>query len=521
MLLAEIGWVFIPVGVIVGAGVGIVIMLAVAAAKRKKMDGEVGQLMDQAKQEAERIKKDAFLQCREETYKIKEANERERSERMGEMKQLERRLLKREDALDLKGEKLQKTEKDLARQEAELHLKQKGIADKEAELASMLAKERETLQAISGLNKEEATKLLLSKLDTELQQEKAHLINKVMNEVKETQDTEARSVVALAIQRCAADHTAESVVSTVDLPNEDMKGRIIGREGRNIRAFERATGIDLIVDDTPGVVVVSGFDAVRREMARRAMEKLVLDGRIHPARIEEIVEITKKEMEDQIAQTGKQVCFDLDMHGLHPKLVMLLGRLKYRTSYGQNVLQHSMEVAQLASLMAQELKLDAALAKRCGLLHDIGKAVDQEMEGTHPNIGAELAKRFDEKKEVIDSAGNHHGTMDALYPYTVITAAADAISASRPGARRETLEKYIKRLERLESIATSHPGVDNAFAIQAGREVRVLVNAGKVDDKAAAILARDVAKEIEKELNYPGEIKVTVIRETRIVEYAR
>ncbi|MBI5367791.1 MAG: ribonuclease Y [Planctomycetes bacterium] len=487
---------------------------------RQALD-EAQRTLDSARDEKEKIIKEAHLKAREEAFKQKEAFEKVTSETRDELKQVERKLDKREDLIDRKTEASAKKERELEQRERLNEQKQKMLDEKGVELQNLIENARKQLHEIAGLSREEATRQVLSRIETELQTEISSMINKHKDKVKEVTESEARETVTIAIQRIAAAHTADTVVSTVDLPNEEMKGRIIGREGRNIRAFERATGIDVIVDDTPGVIVVSGFDSVRREMARRAMEKLIHDGRIHPTRIEELVEHSKKEMEEHIQQTGKQACYDLDIHGLHPKVITLLGRLRYRTSYGQNVLQHSMEVAWLSSAIAAEVKLDAKLAKRCGLLHDIGKAVDQEMEGSHPAIGAELLKRFDERPEVVDAAGGHHGDMNPEFPYTVITAAADAISASRPGARMETLEKYIKRMERLEAIANSYPGVECTFAIQAGREIRVLVNSQKIDDKGALVLARDIANDIEAELNYPGEIKVTVIREMRVVEYAR
>jgi ribonuclease Y len=347
------------------------------------------------------------------------------------------------------------------------------------------------------------------------------LIQKNMDGVREAVEQESKNVIAIAVQRWASEHTSAITTTTLDLPNDEMKGRIIGRDGRNIRAFEKTTGVDLIIDDTPGVIVISAFDGLRREMAKRALEKLIADGRIHPARIEEIVEATKQEMEQHILELGKQTCYDLDVHGLHPKLMALLGRLKYRTSYGQNNLYHTIEVAYLCSAIAGELKLDVKLAKRCGLLHDIGKAVDHELEGGHPAIGADLLKRFGESPDVVHSAAMHHESVTSNYIYTIITSAADAISASRPGARRDTVDKYIKRLERLEAIANSYQGVDHAYAIQAGREVRIIVNPEKVADNNTLTMARDIAKNIEKELTYPGEIKITVIRETRAIEYAR
>jgi len=361
----------------------------------------------------------------------------------------------------------------------------------------------------------------LDRLETQLAHEKATMIQRVTERTTEEADAMARDIVATAIQRSAAIHTQEIVVSTIAIPGDEMKGRIIGREGRNIRAFEKATGVDVIVDDTPGVIVISGFDSVRREIARRAMEKLVLDGRIHPARIEEIVAQTRKEVTEFIRETGKQTAFDCEVHNLHPKELEYLGRLYFRTSYGQNVLNHSVEVATLCGIMAAELKLDSQTAKRCGLLHDIGKAVDQEMEGSHPEIGADLARRFNEREEIINAIAGHHNDIPAISLHTVLVAAADAMSASRPGARRETLEKYIKRLEKLEEVASSFDGVQGAFAIQAGREVRVIANADRVDDAQAAAVCRDIAQQIERELTYPGEVKVTLIRETRCTEFAR
>jgi ribonuclease Y len=504
-------------GALFGFGAHLLYCLLVRRLARR----EAGQIIEDAHAEADRIIKESRLRSREEAFRMREQFQREHEEARAELKRMERRLAKHEDVLDRKVETLQNKERQLEELQRELGERQQQLERKSRELDGVLREQQEVLHRLSGLSPEEAKNTLLERLSHELEREQTELITKVKEKTCEIAESEARNLIATAIQRYAADHTAECVVSTVDLPNEEMKGRIIGREGRNIRAFESATGIDVIVDDTPGVVVVSGFDSVRREMARRAMKKLVSDGRIHPARIEEVVEATKKEMEQLTNQTGKHVCYDLDIHGVHPKLVSLLGRLKFRTSYGQNVLQHSIEVAQLTGLLAGEMKLDVSLARRCGLLHDIGKAVDQEMEGGHPAIGAELLKRFDEREEVVESAAGHHEDIEPRFIYTRLVGAADAISASRPGARRETLEKYIRRLERLEAIAGSFEGVENAYAIQAGREIRVVVNAHKVDDKHAVMLCREIAREIERELNYPGEIKVTLIRETRIVEYAR
>jgi len=479
------------------------------------------EIIDEAKAEAERLTRDAELKAREEIYKKREELEKEATETRRELRDFEKRLSRREDSLDRKVDLLNKKERYIENLEQNLARRRKELDERHNELERMIEEERLTLHRLSGLSEEEAKKLILERVEKETESEIAELLNKAMEKARETAEQKARDIISMAIYRCASDHTAENVVSSVELPNDDLKGRIIGREGRNIRALERVTGVDVIVDDTPGVVVVSGFDGVRREVARRALEKLVLDGRIHPARIEEVVASTRKEVEQVVREAGKQTCFDLGVHGLHPKLVELLGKLKFRTSYGQNVLQHSIEVAHLCAIIAGELKLNAQLAKRCGLLHDIGKAIDQEMEGTHPQIGSEIAKRFGEKPQVVAAIAEHHDDANPGSPYTVIVSAADSISASRPGARRESFEKYIKRLERLESIANSYSGVENAYAIQAGREIRVIVEADKVNDKAAAKICHDIATEIQEELSYPGEVRVTVIRETRCVEYAR
>jgi len=496
--------------------------LLLAHLRKKSALKQAEQIINEAREEAGRITRDAEIRAKEELYQRREEFEKEVSQARKELREAERRLSKREDNLDRKVDLINKKERYIENLERTLSAKQRDLQQKEAELQQMLEEEKLTLHRIAGLSEEEARNMLLQRLEKELERESAELIKKRVEMTREIAEEKAREIISLAIQRCAADHTAENVVSTVELPSDDMKGRIIGREGRNIRAFERATGVDVVVDDTPGVVVVSGFNGVRREVARRSLEKLVVDGRIHPARIEEVVNATKKEVDRIVVETGKQTCYDLGIHNLHPRLVELIGKLKYRTSYGQNVLQHSIEVAQLSAIIAGELGVDAQLARRCGLLHDIGKAVDQEVEGTHPQIGAELAKRYGEKREVIQAIEGHHDDSLNQRPiYTVIVAAADSISASRPGARRESLEKYIKRLERLESIASSYSGVESAYAIQAGREIRVIVDAQKVDDKGAAKLCRDIANEIQTELNYPGEVRVTVIRETRCIEYAR
>ena len=478
-------------------------------------------MLSDATNEADRIKKHADLAAKAEQLSLREAFEKETQEIRQELRQHEKRLSKREDAIDRKADLMGKKEKYVDNTERELSVRQKHLSDKEQELEKLLQEEKEQLHRVSELSREEAAQILMKRLEDEMQHECDALANKMIERAKESADRKAREIVSTAVQRCAVDHASDMVVSTIDLPNDDMKGRIIGREGRNIRAFEKATGIDVIVDDTPGVIVVSGFDSVRREMARRAMEKLIQDGRIHPARIEEIVEKARKELEGIIEETGKQTSLDVDVPGLPPKVIHLLGRLRFRTSYGQNVLNHSTEVAYLMGTMAAELGLEIRLAKRIGLLHDIGKAMDHEVDGGHAEIGADLAKKLGEKPEIVNAILAHHEAAEPETLYAVLVQVADALSASRPGARRESLEKYIKRLERLEEVAKSFGGVDSAFAIQAGREVRVIVRPDKITDKNLNRLARDIANEIEQELTYPGEITVTVLRETRVVEYAR
>jgi len=488
---------------------------------KKRAANEAGQILAAAKKDADKVRKEAELASKEEIFKRREEFEKETQEIRNELKLLERRLTRREDNLDQKTEAIGKHERVVDELEQQVAQRERQIRAQENQLASLLEQEKNALSKVAEMSREDARKLLLQKLESEITHEASALINRVIEQTKEQSEAKAREIITLAIQRCASDTTQEATVSTIDIPSDEMKGRIIGREGRNIRAFERETGVDVIVDDTPGVVVISSFDSVKREMARRALEKLILDGRIHPARIEEVVAEAKKEIEELIAEAGKQAILETDVHGLHPKEVQLIGRLRFRTSYGQNVLRHSIEVSLLSGILASELGLDIQLAKRCGLLHDIGKAVDHEVEGGHPSIGADLARRYNERQEVINAIGGHHDDIPPSNPFTIIVASADAISASRPGARGESLEKYIKRLERLEEVAKSFAGVESAYAIQAGREVRVIVNADKVPDTEAAKVARDIALEIEKELSYPGEIKVTLIRETRVIEYAR
>jgi len=471
-------------------------------------------VLEEAAKEAESKKREAVVEAKEEILKLRNEVERESRERRSELQRQERRLVQKEEGLDRKLEALEKKEENLAKRETEL-------AKMHEELKALHQKELQELERISGLSTEEARQILLQDVEKEIQQEAALLVKEIEGRAKEEADRRARNIISLAIQRCAADHVAESTVAVIPLPNEEMKGRIIGREGRNIRAFETLTGVDLIIDDTPEAVIVSGFDPIRRETARMALEKLISDGRIHPARIEEMVEKARKDMEVQIRETGEQAAFDANVHGLHPDLIKLLGRLKYRTSYGQNVLKHSVEVAYLAGLMAAELRADEKLARRAGLLHDVGKAVDHEVEGPHVTIGVDLAKKYGESPEVLHAIAAHHGDEEPETVEAVLIQAADAISAARPGARRETLEAYVKRLTKLEDIANSFPGVEKAFAIQAGREIRIMVKPDKVDDLGAVRLVRDIARKIENELEYPGQIKVVIIRETRVVEYAK
>jgi ribonuclease Y len=475
-----------------------------------------------AKERIENLEKEAELKAKDELFKKREEFNRELEQARAKFAEQERRLEKREDSLEQKHQVQTKREKSLDHNERKLKERRIELEKRQQEADEFVAKQSQLLQEISGYDREQAEKLLLTRLEHELAGEVAGRIQRHEENLKAIAEDKARRILATAIHRYAAEHTADTTVSTVDIPSDDMKGRIIGREGRNIRTFEKATGVDVIVDDTPGVVIVSAFDNVRRETARLALAKLIQDGRIHPSRIEEVVTETQKEMEKHVLEVGRQACQDSGIGPLHEKLQQLLGRLKFRTSYSQNVLQHSVEVAHLCGMMADELGLDGRLARRCGLLHDVGKAADHEMEGGHPKIGAELARRYGEtSKEVLHAIAGHHDDVTVDHVYTVLVAAADAISAARPGARRETLEKYVKRLEDLEAVAQGFPGVEHAYAIQAGREVRVIADAGKTSDSDAVRVCRDIARAIEQQLNYPGEIKVTVVRETRAVEYAR
>jgi ribonuclease Y len=483
---------------------------------------QANEITEAAKREADNILKAAELASKEELLRNREGLDREAEEKRKELREQERRLEKREDGLEQKHQALVKKERVLENGQRKLSERKGELEKKTEEVEAVRQQQMAELHRIAELSREQARTLLLSRIEGELAEEIALRLRKNEEAIRASSEEKSREVLATCIQRYAAEHTADTTVSTVDIPSDDMKGRIIGREGRNIRTFEKCTGVDVIVDDTPGVVIVSAFDNVRRETARLSLQKLIQDGRIHPSRIEEVVTETQAEMEKHILEVGKKALQDANVGALHEKLLQLLGRLKFRTSYSQNVLQHSLEVAHLAGMMAEELGLDGRLARRCGLLHDIGKAADHEMEGGHPKIGAELAKRYGEtSKEVLHAIAGHHDDVTIDHIYTVLVAAADAISSSRPGARRETLEKYVKRLEELETVASGFPGVEHAYAIQAGREVRVIANASQTSDSDALRVCREIARAIEEQLHYPGEIKVTVVRETRAVEYAR
>ena len=478
-------------------------------------------IIAQAQREADNVKRTEEIAAKEIVLKRREELDREMNKVRDELRDFERQLDKRENGFKEQQDDLGKKERFLQSNQTKLAERMKVIEARDKELERLLRDEQEQLYKISGLDKETAKNHLLDRLGRELKNETGTLILKHEAELRDTCETKAREIIGMAVQRCASTHTSEMSVSTVDIPSDEMKGRIIGREGRNIRAFEKIAGVDVIVDDTPGVVIVSAFDKVRREVARLSLIKLIQDGRIHPTRIEEVVAETQKEMDVFCRRTGQEACQEAGVLGLHDKLVDLMGRLHFRTSYSQNVLRHSIEVCHLTGLIAEQFGLDGTLARRCGFLHDIGKAADHEMEGGHPAVGAELLKRYGEGAEVVHAALGHHDDIRPDYIYTVLVAAADAVSASRPGARRESLDRYIKRLEELEAVACGFPGVDQAFAVQAGREVRIIVDSGRVNDREAAKLARDIATAIEQALTYPGEIRVTVLRETKAIEIAR
>ena len=498
----------------VGVGGGYFIRKMIAEAKISSAEAAAKKIIEEANQEANSLKRESQLEAKEEAHQMRNDLDKEVKERRSELQRLERRLDQKEESLDRKLNSVEKKEEELRSKEEE-------NSKFREELEKLEQKQLMELERISSMTSEEAKDVLLQRVRNEIEHEMIAMVKDMENQAKAEAEKKSREIVTLAIQRYAADHVSETTVSVVSLPNDEMKGRIIGREGRNIRALETLTGIDLIIDDTPEAVIISGFDPIRREVARLALEKLVSDGRIHPARIEEIVEKTRKEVDAQIKEEGERATFDSRVHGLHPDLVVLLGKLKFRTSYGQNVLQHSIEVSHLAGMMASELGLDVNFAKRAGLLHDIGKAIDHETEGSHVHIGAELAKKYKESGNIVNGIEAHHGDVDFQTLEAVLIQSADAISAVRPGARRETLEAYVKRLENLENIADSFEGVEKSYAIHAGREIRIMVKPDRIDDYTSIQVARDIVKKIEGELEYPGQIKVTVIRETRAVDYAK
>ena len=502
------------VGLAIGIVAGYFTRKNISEAKIGEADSLAKNIIDQANKDAETIKKEKLLEAKEEIHKFRNDAEKENRERRNELQKYERRVIQKEESLDRKQQSMEN-------KESNLNQKLRAVDEKQKEVEAIKVKQLEKLEDISGITSEKAKDIILSNAEKEVRHEMSIMIKEIETQAKEDAEKKSREIIGYAIQKCAADHVAETTVTVVNLPNDEMKGRIIGREGRNIRTLETLTGIDLIIDDTPEAVILSGFDPIRREIARIALEKLISDGRIHPARIEEMVEKAKKEVDNIIKEYGEQAIFETGVHSLHPELVKLLGRLNSRTSYGQNVLKHSIEVAHIAGIMAAEIGADIKLAKRAGLLHDIGKAVDHEMEGTHVEIGMDLLRRYKESKDVIHAMSTHHGDYEPQTVEAVLVTAADAISAARPGARRETLEAYIKRLEKLEEIANSYEGVDKSFAIQAGREIRIMVKPEKINDEEIHLLARDITKKIEEELEYPGQIKVSIIRETRAVEYAK
>ena len=492
-------------------------------AEKKTQDAETKArfILEKAEKEAQDRRRETELEAKDLMFRLRHDFENETKQRRQELADLEKRFNQKELNLDRRLELLEKKEKELEAKSVNLNRQEQGMQVKQKQLQGLIAEEKDRLQKISSLSPEEAKQILLTRISEELNSEKAVLIKKQEEELRIQANKMAMDIIGLAIKRYSVDYTAETTVSVVNLPNDEMKGRVIGREGRNIRALEMATGVDVIIDDTPESVIISSFDPIRREVARVSLERLISDGRIHPARIEEVVVKTRKDLEEQIQQKGEAACFDLGVEGLHPELIKLLGRLNFRTSFGQNALQHSIEVANFLGVMASELGADWRLARRIGLLHDIGKAVDQNQEGTHARIGASLAKKYGESNEVIHAIESHHEEQTPVTVYAILTVAADAISAARPGARKETLEAYIKRLEKLEAIANLCKGVDKSYAIQAGREIRVIVEPQRISDGEAVNLAREIKKNIEESLEYPGQIKVTVIREIRAIEYAK
>ena len=513
--------IMVPMMIIAMIIVAIITWFVARNYERKQYDSKVGsaeeksrEIIDEALKTAETKKREALLEAKEESLKTKNELEKETKERRAELQRYEKRVLSKEENVEKKADALEKKEADLVRRENVL-------SKRTAEVEAQYEQGIQELERISGLTSEQAKEYLLKSVEEDVKHDTAKLIKELENKAREEADKKARDLVVTAIQRCAADHVAETTVSVVQLPNDEMKGRIIGREGRNIRTLETLTGVELIIDDTPEAVVLSGFDPIRREVARIALERLIVDGRIHPARIEEMVEKAQKEVENNMREEGEAACLEVGIHGIHPELVKLLGKMKFRTSYGQNALKHSIEVSQLSGLLASELGVDVRLAKRAGLLHDIGKSVDHDMEGTHVQLGADLCKKYKESATVLNAVESHHGDVEPTNLISCIVQAADTISAARPGARRETLETYTNRLKQLEDITNSFKGVDKSFAIQAGREVRIMVVPEQISDDDMILLARDVSKRIEDELEYPGQIKVNVIRESRVTDYAK
>lgn len=515
---------YILILIILGAlsGYGVYLFNIKKLKKEKvKIHEEAQKIIEDAIKEAETIKKEAHLSAKETVYQLKSEAEREIKEKTKEIIYQEKRLRQKEELLDRKIEQVDKKESELNKREKEISLKEKFLQEKENQYNQLITKQQQLLERIAGMKEEEAKQELFKKIEQETRFEAARLIKKIEDEARQEADRKAKEILSLAVQRYASDYVVDATVTAISLPNDEMKGRIIGREGRNIRAFEALTGVDVVVDDTPELVILSSFDPVRREVARIALERLIVDGRIHPARIEEVVEKARRDVDITIKEEGEKAVFELGLSGIHPEIIKLVGRLKFRTSYGQNVLQHSKEVAWLSGIMAGELGVNVKLAKRAGLLHDIGKAVDHEMEGSHQEIGAMLARKYGESEEVINAILSHHEDAEFSCVESALVAAADALSAARPGVRRETIESYIKRLAMLEELAMSYEGVQNCYAIQAGREVRIIVRPDLVTDEECALIAKELSKRIEKELSYPGQIKVTVIRESRFIEYAK